>query len=806
MDEGGFYISWIVVAILIIILTFLWGITFAIVTITLIKMKKAQAVLQNTKPFQEIYRTAPIHGFLINQDHILPINPTSASWLGIPKIPDFLKDFLKIWLTPLSANHFNRHFMQLVKTGKGFTEKVESQIDNRLFRVVGYPFISSSKFLNKQPNILIWVSDITEDEDVKTELKAQQDQAYQALQALSSLFEVMPFPIWYRAKSLKLLLVNSAYVSAVEAKTGSEVITYNIELLERNGAEKPLSFAEKAVREQKLQNRLSPVITGGARRMMRLTDIPLPSGAVAGYAMDVEELEEAKAEMGRFLQAQRHILDQLSAGVAQFNAEQNLIFSNQPFRHLFALKPEWLVDRPEFDRVLERMREAGRLPAAHDFPAWKAERRQWFLAHSEALEENWLLSDGSHLRVITQPTPDGGLLLIFEDRTEQVRLTSAHDIMLRVRTASFDKLFEAISVFSSDGRLNLWNTRFTDVWQIDEKLLSLHPRVDELAKLISARLTDKNQPIKISEAIRMTTVERQSNHGHLSFADGQYFNFSTVPLPDGNVLFTMLDVTDSWHIERALRDRNEALEAADRLKTDFVANMSYELRTPLTSISGFAEMLAQGYCGDLSKTATDYVTAILDAVARLSALIDDILDLTLLESGNLELNQQNLILKPLLANLGKEVSERASELGVTLEIVIDDNLGEIESDPKRLQRTITHMLLIALARNPRGGTVIFKASGEAEKVTIMIIDEGDVFYMPNKEDVFASGDQDIGIKLSDHFSAYGQAVHDGRGSAAIAIPLIRRFIALHGGTIRIDSTENQKTHFIITLPRHVPVL
>src|SRR3546814_7181904 len=116
-------------------------------------------------------------------------------------------------------------------------------------------------------------------------------------------------------------------------------------------------------------------------------------------------------------------------------------------------------DAPEFDRVLDSMREAGRLPGSRDFPAWRAERRDWFLS-TQAVEENWLLPGWMHLRIFAQPLPDGGLLLIFEDRTEQVQLSSARDTLLRVRTATFDNLFEAVGVFASDGRLHLWNNRF----------------------------------------------------------------------------------------------------------------------------------------------------------------------------------------------------------------------------------------------------------------------------------------------------------------------------------------------------------
>ena len=116
--------------------------------------------------------------------------------------------------------------------------------------------------------------------------------------------------------------------------------------------------------------------------------MPVPSGGTAGFALDIEELEQTRAGMKRFSDAQRSMLDRMSAGVAQFSADRALVFCNQPFRSLFAMRPEWLADRPEFDRVLERMREAKRLPEVRDFPGWKAERRQWFTMADTAAEES----------------------------------------------------------------------------------------------------------------------------------------------------------------------------------------------------------------------------------------------------------------------------------------------------------------------------------------------------------------------------------------------------------------------------------
>ncbi len=216
------------------------------------------------------------------------------------------------------------------------------------------------------------------------------------------------------------------------------------------------------------------------------------------------------AAIKRFADAQRAMLDRLSAGVVQFAADRTLAFCNQPFRRLFAMKSEWLADRPEFDRVLERMREANRLPEVRDFPGWKAERRDWFLEAGGAIEEQWHLPGGVHLRVVAQPLPDGGLLLIFEDRTEQIQLASARDTLLRVRTATFDNLYEALGVFAADGRLQLWNNKFRALWGFEEEFLSSHPGVDALADAAARQLAKPRRASLIGDLVRAATVERSA--------------------------------------------------------------------------------------------------------------------------------------------------------------------------------------------------------------------------------------------------------------------------------------------------------
>ena len=116
----------------------------------------------------------------------------------------------------------------------------------------------------------------------------------------------------------------------------------------------------------------------GERRTLRVSDLPLGSEGIAGYAIDIEEMEELSREFRAFRNAQRQMLDQLSIGVAQFDSARRIVFANQPFRRIFALAPGSVGAKVEFERVLSGAREAGRTPEVRDFPAWRSEHLAWF--------------------------------------------------------------------------------------------------------------------------------------------------------------------------------------------------------------------------------------------------------------------------------------------------------------------------------------------------------------------------------------------------------------------------------------------
>ena len=717
-----------------------------------------------------------------------------ADWLGLDAPPGSIAE-LAAGGTGLSADDAARLIADITaaqRSGRAFVRSVRLQGSTRAITFRGG---RAPGEMGAAGAVLLWAFDATDSEAEIARLGAETARLGQAYVSLTGLIEAAPMPMWYRATDLRLAMVNTAYVDAVEGRDAADVVARGLELVEGSGRGGPLAGAAVAREQGRPHQQVLPATIDGARRSLQIYDVPLPSGGVAGFAIDIEELEQARSGAKRFAEAQRAMLDRLSAGVAQFGGDRSLVFCNQPFRRMFAMRSEWLADRPEFDRVLERMREANRLPEVRDFPSWKAERRDWFMQTSSspgvsagggAMEENWHLRGGTHLRVVAQPLPDGGLLLIFEDRTEQVQLASARDTLLRVRTATFDNLFEALGVFAADGRLQLWNNRFRALWGLEEEFLASHPRVDAFAEAAGAKLATPGRSALIPDLVRSATVGRQQRGGRVAFADGRHFEFAGVPLPDGNALFTMLDITDSRRAEQALRDRADALEATDKVKTAFVANMSYELRTPLTSISGFAEMLHGGYAGALTPQAEGYVGAILESVERLGLLVDDVLDLTRAESDRAETDRSDVDLATTVRAAAETILPSARRRKLDFAIEVGRSTGRVNGNPKRLKEVVEHLLRHAVAATPDGGRVLLHTDGNATSARIVVSDDG------------------VGMDakaVAHAFDRFAESKPMGDRALGLGLPLAKQFVEAHGGTIELVSEPGAGTLITVELPR-----
>lgn len=750
--------------------------------------RRSAFVAGQTERLASLVDASPYLPVVVRADWRIEASERLGRWLGLgpgPRSFDELRG-LDAGLDAAGHEALRQAILGAQRAAKPFTLSLKPVGSHRTIVIHG---AAAPPAVGDAGSVLLWLNDATDGQQALAQARTERDEALGAFEALSGLIEAAPFPMWFRDTEFRLALVNAAYVRAVEAPSATAVIEGAIELCEPIAGISATDAAEAARAAGTAQTRTIPVTIEGERRIMRVVDVPLaPVGGqpigIAGYAIDIQELESERGAHRRFADTQRELLDRMSAAVAQFGPDQGLVFANVPFRRLFALDAERVAEAPPFARLLDAWREGGRTPEVRDYPEWRQAHVDWF-ARAEASEEDWLLRDGTHLRLVGQPTPDGGLLLIAEDRTEQVQLAGARDTLLRVRTATFDNLFEAIAVFAPDGRLHLWNQRFRRLWGIDEPTLAAHPRVDELMAGLADRLAKPSQASVVQEVIRAATLERTQRKGDVRFADGRHFDFASIPLPDGNALLIMLDISDSRKIEGALRDRNEALEAADKVKTAFLSRMSYELRTPLTSIGGFAEMLRAGYAGKLGDQQRAYVDAIMDSVGVLGRQIDNVLDLAQGEAGTLVIEREPVDVQALLDGALATAKGFAESEKVELVGNLAAGLGEIAGDAPRLSRLVAGLLDNAIrftspARRG-GGRVLLHADGDATRVDIIVSDNG-----PG---------------LPDGVAAVTRGEQAGTASGGIGLALARQLVAAHGGTMEVVTEKGQGTMVRVSLPR-----
>jgi signal transduction histidine kinase len=274
-------------------------------------------------------------------------------------------------------------------------------------------------------------------------------------------------------------------------------------------------------------------------------------------------------------------------------------------------------------------------------------------------------------------------------------------------------------------------------------------------------------------------TERAARSGRVHRADDSVIRYAVLPLPDGNTLLSFLDISDSARVERALRERNVALENADRIKSEFIGNVSYELRTPLNAIVGFTEILDNRYFGDLTERQSEYVECILQASTHLMALIDDILDLATIEAGYMALDLQDVEIGALMNGLVEVATERADQAGLTIIVDCPDDIGSLRADSVRLRQALFNLVSNAIQFTPAGGTITLAARRGADDMQITVSDTG------------------IGIPPEDQervFNKFERGDPNARESGTgLGLALVKSLIELHGGTVQLHSAPGEGT-------------
>ncbi len=600
------------------------------------------------------------------------------------------------------------------------------------------------------------------------------------LGALQTLLHTIPAPVWRRDGEGRLSWANRAFLHAVEAQDLADAQARGLELLDR--ADRVEAARRRSAAEPFAARVLA--VVAGARRILDVTETPAAQGS-AGIAIDVSELEQVRSDLQRQMEAHVRTLDQLSTAVAIFDQRQHLVFHNAAYRQLWDLDQAFLASGPSDAEILDRLRVARKLPEQADFRSWKASQ----LAAYQALEPQeswWHLPDRRTLRVVASPNPQGGLTYLFDDVTERVHLEARHNALIRVQGETLDTLTEGVAVFGSDGRLKLSNRAFRELWRFSAERMEEHPHVDEVVRHALALCSDGEAWSDLKGAVSGLPERRMGVASRIERRDGIVLDCAAQPLPDGATLLTFMDVTASVNVERALTERNEALERAARLREDFVHHVSYELRSPLTAVIGFTQLLGDETVGSLNPRQREYASHILRSSGALLAIINDILDLASIDTGSMELVQEPVDIRATIEEAARGVEDRLAESSIRLVIDTPDNIGSFTADGKRVRQILFNLLSNAIGFSSAGQTVTVRARRTTDEVVLEVHDEG------------RGIPPEVKAKVFNRFESHTLGTrHRGVG---LGLSIVRSFVELHGGRVELESAPGAGTTVTCRFP------
>lgn len=706
------------------------------------------------------------------------------------QIQDLSKIFGESSLSP-----FQRALQHIISFGGNFTLDVAVFDNTQHFEVYGccVPYNPPSipglyrKAPGPQQMIILSFRDISRRLNEQSKFNSIQEAKNTELEKLRILTDVAPIALWYRNDNGRIQYCNLAYAGAIDT-TINRVIAENRELVDRFGEVSTYELSRRALQQNEKVTIRTHIVIAGERRFLELAEIPIPNSMqTVGYAIDITEIEEIEKEKNQAQQAHAEVFNYLSTPLAIYGSDTRLEFFNSAYRTMFEHDENWLLTKPTIGEIMENLREKRKMPEYTNFQAHKRGRIELFNTLMEPLHEIMHQPDGVTCRLVIAPTPTGGLVYLYDNITDKLALERRYNTLTAVQKETIDHLYEGIIVFGTDYRLRLSNPAMEYIWGLkpQDHIVGVH--INEILKVVSRQFKDSRQSkawrTKMLDVISRRNPERQ----RISLKKDRMLEYSYVPLPDGSHLLSFIDISDTWRFERSLKERNQILEREDRLKSDFISHVSYELRSPLNTIAGFSEILLNQYFGKLNEKQLDYCKGISESTDRLMNLINDMVDLASIESGKISLNYQDVQVEHLLGSVLVLVQNRANDQG--LELVVENQVASdvLRIDLRRLKHGLFNLLTNAIKFTPNGGRITLGAYKSKTPGAIDIVVE----------------DTGIGISIEDQSRLFQQSLLSmtgQSGAAGLGLTLAKSLVELHDGQLTLESEVNHGTKVRCTIP------
>ncbi|MEM9276955.1 MAG: ATP-binding protein, partial [Pseudomonadota bacterium] len=695
---------------------------------------------------------------------------------GSTGAPDDKAQFVQFgrWLDPDFSRSFENNIRELRLNAVGFETVLKSK-GGGIIEVTGgtsgsYAF---ARF-----------RDLKGVREEKAQIEAHYESLNSSFAKVESLLSRLPMPVWLKDQFGKLVWVNHSYAEALEIENPKDAVTGNLDLFDAEQRED----IQKNLTGNELYEALVPATVAGDRKKLQVFNIGSDRGS-AGIAIDKSDVEDIRRMLKETNESHSRMLDQLATAVAIFDSSQKLVFHNNGFQQLWNLDPLFLSSNPSNAEILDAMRDGKLLPEHPDWRKWREGQLQIYTA-IEPIEEWWHLLDGQTIRVVSAPRSQGGSTWIFENVTERLALESNYNALMRIQGETLDHLNEAVAVFGSNGQLKLFNPALEELWGDADIDVQEGLHVTSVIDAWTASIRNGEDLEKILGQVTGFDDVREDIEGRMELDDRRSIQYSVVPLPEGQSMLTLTDVTANVNFERALKERAEALEASDLLKSKFIQHVSYELRAPLTNISGFGEMLADVDIGKLNEKQVEYLSHINESAVVLRAIVDDILDLASIDAGTMTLEYGPVNLDETVRSAFEELADGMRQKGLRAAVDISPASETVIADETRLLQVVRNLLSNAINFSPDGGEITITANQNENMHEVRIFDQG-----PGIDE----------NELQAIFDRFETRAPDGtKRGTGLGLSIVRSLVELHGGTVEVERSETPGTCILCQLPVEPP--
>lgn len=630
--------------------------------------------------------------------------------------------------------------------------------------------------VNDITTISLWIHNITVISKTFSTMQSQLNKIQSENSMLHAILDEMSMPVWYRSKDLKIVYCNNAYAKVVELSKAN-VVDKNIPLISGSLFGQGHSLAENAQKTGLKQAVSQFSIINGMRRKLDVKEIPVSSGMV-GYADDVTELDDALKNMDKMLSAQSEILESLSSPIAIFDRSMRLTFYNSSYKRLTKFDEIWLNSKPSYIDVLDRQRMLRQLPEVADFNEYKQSQVKMLTSITAPMQDLLHLPNGAVIRRYIAPYKLGGLIFICDDITDVLTLKRENNSIVAVRNEILNNLVEGICVLGSDNKIKIVNPKMQYLFGVSDDNVGMH--ISDFLEMSKEQLSYFEQWDVYKDSIISNLTDRIMKTGRLTKKDGRVIFFSYTPLPDGSHMHSYTDVTDTCRVALALYEKEQAINASNNIRDEFVASVSSEIKESINLIIGFVDLLIHQYSGALNEKQVQYCDNIMRSARNLLSFLSKLSEMNSLDIDSIPVTIAPFDLRKAFDDTINSLRNVSSKYGVVLNYNYNSDRSIINADKMILIQVLRDICSNYISASEYNDYVSVDVSLQNNELVIAVENCSQRNYRQPNVRIFRR----VAFEHIAKLSIVEQI--------EVKLLFVKALIEKHGGTVSFESCKNKK--------------